>query len=247
MKKIITLLTIAATILTLIGVFGLSGCEISGDQPCAVNTTIGVDDHVIDLTEHNITLHIEGDEVIQPCLTGPIYTATAPGWTFIGSLQGVEWVVSGDIAIDGDAHYNPLTIIGTKDNGYGTIELVTLGTEECPGGEVLASTSVIVSFAKNIDIISDVCMDPVTMTGSGKLQLVYAPWLPTVSPAFIDDCVWSVASGSADLEPQPDKVTCLVKNATGDFTVHCEVTHLKCSSEGPISFDIKVPACGVTP
>jgi hypothetical protein len=229
--------------LCLIGLFNLSGCE-SSEQPCGLSTTFYVDGDTVDVSGNDIKLRIDGPDEIQPCLALQ-YFATAQGWNFVGDLSGAEWVASGGIQIDpsSNSQINPVRIIGTKDNGYGTLQLVSTAIGDCPGGKVLAETNMIVSFANTLDVHSTVCMDPVQKTGSGTLVLIDNTQPPAMPPAHVSDCVWSVAYGHADLEPQPDKVTCLVKNASGDFTIHCQVTNGKCSSDKPLTFEIKVPAC----
>jgi len=249
MRKMNTSLLGAISVISILG-FGLtnlSGC-VSTDQPppphqCA--EVVGVGDIVIDLTKNNINLNVEGDDEILPCLNGPIYTATAFGWNFIGELSGVKWVTSGDIQIQpgADANYNPVSIIGTKDNGSGTLSLVTLDREGCPGGEVLAEKGIDVSFANILTITSDVCINPAVKTGAGKLRLLdKADKLPLKS---LVDCVWSITAGNATLTPDKiDKTLCFVSNVTGDFTVSCQVSiNNACKSANKLSFPITVSNC----
>jgi hypothetical protein len=241
-----TLALFAACILCSVAILKLSGCGGSGPS-CGGDKIVSFNDSPHNLTKENIKLFVEGSDVIRPCVTGPTYILKAPGWKLEGTLSGAKWISSGDIEITSANNNSAVHIIGTKDNGTGALYLVTTATGLCPGGDTLTQKGMIVSFAETIGIAGEVCLDPLKQTGSGTLQLIDKA-SPKGTPAYIDKCVWSVFSGSAELEPQPDETICLVKNATGDFTIRCEVTEDTCTSQKPLSFDIKVsPVCQTKP
>jgi hypothetical protein len=243
MKK--TLALFAACILCSVAILKLSGCGGSG--PSCGDKIVSFNDSPHNLTKENIKLFVEGSELIRPCVTGPTYKAKASGWVLEGTLSGAKWISSGDIEIRAANNNAAVDIVGTKDNGTGNLYLVTTATGLCPGGDTLTQKGIKVSFAETIGIAGEVCLDPLKQTGSGTLQLIDK--LSSGTPAYIDKCVWSVFSGSAELEPKPDDETiCHVTNATGDFTIRCEVTEDTCASEKPLSFDIKIsPVCQTKP
>lgn len=229
-SKTLFMATIATSILCLTGLFNLSGCE---ENICGSFT---VDDQVIDLTDPadpkkclNVT--ISANDKFLPCREIP-YSATVQGKFTFGKLSDVKWVADGDIVITDDTQ-NPVMIHGTKDGGSGFLKFVR------SNGIILAIQHIDFSFADAIIMEnSNVCINPNTKIGYGVLQL-------GGSALAVDDIVWSLKAGNADLTPDPnDKTKCKVDNVTGDFTVSVDVSvNNSCQSNATLTFPIKVPNC----
>lgn len=198
------------------------------------------------LNDDGFQLAIYGPNVLESCTSQESYTFIIDDYyadTY--SLKSMaEWVVSDGIEIVGSKEANSVTIQGTKPGIWTTLTLSVKDLEDCPNsGKTLATKKIYVS-SRKADINSTVCKDPSNL-GVGVLTVIDPE---TNSPITgVDNIIWSVSSGSAVLDPQPDIVTCHVQDAivdanTGVLTITVQLGQKDCISNIQ-SFDITIPKC----